>query len=71
MEKKRLYELAIAGITAEMEKVERKIATAKRRIDDGEFHARQILMINQEELEGLAKELFALKTELFEVECNE
>ena len=71
MEKKRLYELAIAGLNAAMEKVERKIATAKHRIDNGESQFREVLTKLQDEREGLAKELFHLKTELFEVECNE
>ena len=71
MEKKRLYELAIAGLNAEMEKVERKIANAKHRIDNGESHFREVLTKLQDEREGLAEELYHLKTDLFVVECGD
>ena len=50
---KRLYELAIAGLNAEMETIERKIATAKGRIDNGESHFREVLTKLQDERERI------------------
>ena len=71
MTNKRLYELAIAGLNAELEKVERKIATAKHRIDNGESQFREVLTKLQDEREGLAEELYHLKTEVFVIDCGD